>query len=63
VHVEAGWDRANDPLVEIQWLETLDKSSGIAARYIGFADLAASGSGAALDHLSEVRVASASGRC
>ena len=24
VHVEAGWDRADDPLAEIQWLETLD---------------------------------------
>ncbi len=55
VHVEAGWDRADDPLAEIQWLETLDKSSGVAARYIGFADLTASGSGAVLDRLSEVR--------
>jgi hypothetical protein len=36
-------------------LETLDKSSGVAARYIGFADLAASDSGAVLDRLSEVR--------
>ena len=26
VHVEAGWDRADDPLAEIRWLETLDKS-------------------------------------
>jgi predicted TIM-barrel fold metal-dependent hydrolase len=55
VHVEASWDRADDPLAEIRWLETLDKSSGIAARYIGFADLAASGAGAVLDRLSEVR--------
>ena len=55
VHVEAGWDRADDPLAEIGWLETLDKSSGVAARYIGFADLAASGAGAVLDRLSEVR--------
>jgi predicted TIM-barrel fold metal-dependent hydrolase len=55
VHVEAGWDRADDPLAEIRWLETLDKSSGVAARYIGFADLAASGSGAVLDRLSEVK--------
>jgi predicted TIM-barrel fold metal-dependent hydrolase len=53
VHVEAGWDRADDPLAEIRWLETLDKLSGVAARYIGFADLAASG--AVLDRLSEVR--------
>jgi predicted TIM-barrel fold metal-dependent hydrolase len=55
VHVEAGWDRADDPLAEIQWLETLDKASGVAVRYIGFADLAAAGSGAMLDRLSEVR--------
>jgi predicted TIM-barrel fold metal-dependent hydrolase len=55
VHVEAGWDRADDPLAEIKWLETLDKSSGVAVRYIGFADLAASDSGAVLDRLSEVR--------
>ncbi|MBV9289687.1 MAG: amidohydrolase family protein [Hyphomicrobiales bacterium] len=55
VHVEAGWDRADDPLAEIRWLEGLDKSSGVAARYIGFADLAAAGAGAALDRLAEVR--------
>jgi predicted TIM-barrel fold metal-dependent hydrolase len=55
VHVEAGWDRADDPLAEIRWLETLDKSSGVATRYIAFADLAASGSGAVLDRLSEVK--------
>jgi predicted TIM-barrel fold metal-dependent hydrolase len=55
VHVEAGWDRADDPLAEIRWLEGLDKSSGVAARYIGFADLAASGSAAVLDRLAEVR--------
>jgi predicted TIM-barrel fold metal-dependent hydrolase len=57
VHVEAGWDRSDDPLAEIRWLETLDKSSGVAARYVGCADLAASNSGAVLDRLSEV------GRC
>ena len=54
VHVEAAWDRADDPLAEIEWLETLDKSSGVAARYIGFADLTAPDVGAALDRLSEV---------
>ncbi len=54
VHVEAGWDRADDPLAEILWLETLDKSSGVAARYVGYADLAASGLDAVLDRLSEV---------
>ena len=55
VHVEAAWDRADDPLAEIEWLEMLDKSSGVAARYIGFADLTAPDVGAALDRLSEVK--------
>jgi predicted TIM-barrel fold metal-dependent hydrolase len=54
VHVEAAWDRADDPLAEIEWLETLDKSSGVANRYIGFVDLTAPDVGAALDRLSEV---------
>src|ERR1700685_3817364 len=47
VHIEAARDRADDPLEEIEWLETLDKSSGVAARYIGFADLTAPGPPAA----------------
>jgi predicted TIM-barrel fold metal-dependent hydrolase len=55
VHVEAGWDRADDPLAEIRWLETLDKSSGVAARYVGFADFAASDPDAVLNRLSAVR--------
>ena len=55
VHVEAAWDRADDPLAEIEWLETLDKSSGVAARYIGFADLTAPDAAAALDRLSQVK--------
>jgi predicted TIM-barrel fold metal-dependent hydrolase len=55
VHIEAAWDRADDPLAEIEWLETLDKSSGVAARYIGFADLTAPNVAAVLDRLSEVR--------
>jgi predicted TIM-barrel fold metal-dependent hydrolase len=54
VHIEAAWDRADDSLAEIEWLETLDKSSGVAVRYIGFADLTASNAGAALDRLSQV---------
>jgi predicted TIM-barrel fold metal-dependent hydrolase len=54
VHIEAAWDRADDPLAEIEWLETLDKSSGVAVRYIGFADLTASNAGALLDRLSQV---------
>jgi predicted TIM-barrel fold metal-dependent hydrolase len=36
VHIEALWDPA-DPLGETQWLETLDKSAGVAARYIAAA--------------------------
>jgi predicted TIM-barrel fold metal-dependent hydrolase len=55
VHIEAAWDRADEPLEEIKWLETLDKSSGVAARYIGFADLTAPDAAAALDRLSEVK--------
>jgi predicted TIM-barrel fold metal-dependent hydrolase len=55
VHIEAAWDRSDDPLAEIEWLETLDKSSGVAIRYIGFADLTAPGAGEALDRLAEVR--------
>jgi predicted TIM-barrel fold metal-dependent hydrolase len=55
VHIEAAWDRSDDPLAEIEWLETLDKSSGVAIRYIGFADLTAPGVGEALDCLAEVR--------
>ena len=55
VHIEAAWDRADDPLAEIEWLETLEKSSGVAARYIGFADLSAPDVAAVLDRLSEVK--------
>ncbi|WP_354066058.1 amidohydrolase family protein [Devosia sp. 2618] len=39
VHIEANWD-ATDPLGEIAWLDSLSRPSGIAARYVGFADLA-----------------------
>jgi predicted TIM-barrel fold metal-dependent hydrolase len=41
VHVEVGWDHDDDALAEIRWLETLDKSSGVAVRYIGYAELTA----------------------
>ncbi len=54
VHVEAGWDHDDDPLAEIRWLETLDKSSGVAVRYIGYAELTAPDADAVLDRLSEV---------
>jgi len=36
VHIEALWDPA-DPAGETRWLETLDKSSGVALRYIASA--------------------------
>ena len=39
VHVEAGWT-ADDSLGETHWLETLDKSDGVAARYVAHAPLA-----------------------
>jgi predicted TIM-barrel fold metal-dependent hydrolase len=39
VHVEAGW-RADDCLGESHWLETLDKSEGVAQRYVAHAPLA-----------------------
>ena len=57
VHVEAAWDRSDDPLAEIHWLESLDTSSGVAVRYIGFASLAAPNAAETLDRLTDV------GRC
>jgi predicted TIM-barrel fold metal-dependent hydrolase len=38
VHIEAQWD-PTDPVGETRWLETLDKSRGIATRYIAAAPL------------------------
>jgi predicted TIM-barrel fold metal-dependent hydrolase len=55
VHIEAAWDRADDPLAEIEWLERLNKSFGVAAGYIGFADLTAPNVAAVLDRVSEVK--------
>ncbi len=57
VHVEADWDKADSSLAEIRWLETLDKSSGVAARYIGRAPLGSADAANVLDRLAEV------GRC
>ena len=37
VHIEALWD--GDPVGETEWLETLDKSQGVAMRYVGGAAL------------------------
>jgi predicted TIM-barrel fold metal-dependent hydrolase len=39
VHIEALWDRGSDPVDETRWLETLDKSAGVATRYVAFAPL------------------------
>jgi len=39
VHIEALWDRRRNPAEETEWLETLDKSRGVATRYIAFAAL------------------------
>ena len=39
VHVEAGW-ASNDSVGETRWLETLDKSQGVAARYVVHVPLA-----------------------
>ena len=36
VHIEAVWDPA-DPTGEIAWLDSLDRSSGVASRYVGAA--------------------------
>lgn len=38
VHVEAGW-RKDDSLGETRWLEMLDKSAGVAARYVAHVPL------------------------
>jgi predicted TIM-barrel fold metal-dependent hydrolase len=40
VHVEASW-RADDCLGETNWLETLDKTTGVALRYVAHVPLAA----------------------
>ena len=55
VYVEALWDRAADPLDELLFVEGLDKSSGVAARYIGYADLAAPDADATLERLAKIR--------
>jgi predicted TIM-barrel fold metal-dependent hydrolase len=46
VHIEALW--AGDPVGETRWLETLDKSKGVAARYVGGAPLGKPGAAAAI---------------
>jgi len=39
VHAEALWDRARDPVEETLWLDTLDKSAGVALRYVAYVSL------------------------
>jgi predicted TIM-barrel fold metal-dependent hydrolase len=39
VHVEAAWDRTQDPVEETIWLETLDKARGVATRYVAYVPL------------------------
>lgn len=46
VHIEALW--AGDPVGETRWLETLDKSKGVALRYVGAASLGNQGAAAAI---------------
>jgi predicted TIM-barrel fold metal-dependent hydrolase len=48
VHVEAGW-RADDCLGETRWLETLDKTSGVAARYVVHVPLSDAGAPAIIE--------------
>ena len=48
VHVEAGW-RAEDCLGETAWLDTLDKTDGIAIRYVAHVPLAAPDAEALVD--------------
>ena len=48
VHVEANWD-PEDPVGESRWLDTLERSPGIAARYVAFADLLDPGAEAVLE--------------
>jgi predicted TIM-barrel fold metal-dependent hydrolase len=40
VHVEAAWDKGDDPLAESRWIDGLDKSRGVAERMIAYAPLA-----------------------
>lgn len=51
VVVEALWDPARDPYEEMEWLDTLPRVGGIAARYVAFADLVAPGAAARVARL------------
>lgn len=41
VHVEAAWDRADDPVAETRWLMSIPRPRGVAARLVGFVALEA----------------------
>ena len=57
VHIEAVWD-PTDPLGEVSWLETLDKSSGVGARYVAAAPFGQPGAADVIEaHLAFPRVA------
>ncbi|MCX5571700.1 amidohydrolase family protein [Kaistia nematophila] len=56
VHVEANWDPA-DPAGENRWLDTLERSPGIASRYVAHAALLDPGAAAVLEqHAESARV-------
>ncbi|MEM5492820.1 amidohydrolase family protein [Hoeflea sp. AS16] len=50
VHAEANWDPA-DPLGEVEWLDTLARPDGLAARYVAYAALARADVEATLERL------------
>ncbi len=39
VHVEAAWDRTDDPVAETRWLMSVPRPRGVAARLVGFVHL------------------------
>ena len=41
VHVEAAWDRGDDPVAETRWLMSIARPFGVAARLVGFVALEA----------------------
>ena len=48
-----GWEMEL-ALEELRWLESLDKSSGVAARYIGYADLMRPDAAETLDRVAQI---------
>jgi len=41
VHVQAAWDRADDPVAETRWLMSIARPRGVATRLVGFVALEA----------------------